>query len=244
VGIGIAGNNEGRGRALARRLKVRPFVEEAADRVRFWIDSFSDPVYLPGNHLPKGPGDPSRAPGTYSRWAAIEPVVAELKLRDAVDIGCNTAWFTLRLAERGVTTIGIEAHPPYFRTAVYAARRSGYPNVGILSLTIDETNVEMLPSVDGVLFLSIWHHLVRSEGFDSATEILRVTWSRARRVLFFDTGQSEMDPDYGLPPMVPDPTTWLTNYLGEVCEGGTLRHLGHHHSGEGLTRNLFAVIRT
>ena len=215
-----------------------------ADRVRFWIDSVSDPVYLPGNHLPRGPGDPSRAQGTSSRWSAIEPFVDELKLRDAADIGCNTGWFTLRLAERGVTTVGVEAHPPYLRTAIYAARRSGLSNVGILSLTINETNVGLLPSVDGVLFLSIWHHLVRSEGFDAATEILRVTWSRTRRALFFETGQSEMEPEYGLPPMVPDPTTWLANYLGEVCDGATLRHLGHHQSGDDLKRNLFAVVRT
>jgi hypothetical protein len=72
-------------------------------------------------------------------------------------------------------------------------------------------------------------------------------WSRTGKVLFFDTGENEMSPEYGLPAMTPDARSWLTSYLAETCPGSRVDHLGTHKAfdphGQPVERNLFAVIR-
>jgi hypothetical protein len=64
----------------------------------------------------------------------------------------------------------------------------------------------------------------------------------------FDTGETEMTPDYGLPEMTPDPRSWLENYLGRTCAGSRVEHLGWHRAfdpeGGSVERNLFAVLRS
>jgi hypothetical protein len=77
--------------------------------------------------------------------------------------------------------------------------------------------------------------------------MLATIWERTRTVLFFDTGENEMTPEYGLPAMTPDSRSWLADYLAETCPGSRVEHLGTHAafdpSGRTVERNLFAVIR-
>jgi hypothetical protein len=65
--------------------------------------------------------------------------------------------------------------------------------------------------------------------------------------MFFDTGEDEMPPSFGLPEMTPDTRTWLEGYLSSTCAGSEVRHLGTHAAfdadGNPCRRNLFAVVR-
>ena len=141
----------------------------------------------------------------------------------------------------------VESEPSNYRTALYAARRSGPGNVGVLALEVTPQNAFTLPAADCVLCLSVWHHFVPSHGFAAATGMLEELWALTGRVLFFDTGEAEMTPDYGLPAMTPDARTWLTAYLAGTCPEGRIEHLGAHRAfapgGEPCERNLFAVVR-
>src|SRR5512146_892795 len=114
-------------------------------------------------------------------------------------------------------------------------------------MEINPRSVELLPHVDATLFLAVWHHFVQQFGLEAATAMLSQVWRRTATVLFFETGEQEMEATFGLPPMEPDPRTWLTEYLLTNCDGASVRHLGLHHaggSGEHVAwRNLFAVIR-
>ena len=56
--------------------------------------------------------------------------------------------------------------------------------------------------------------------------MMATIWSRTGKVLFFDTGESEMTSEYGLPEMTPDSRSWLAGYLSETCEGSRVEHLG------------------
>jgi hypothetical protein len=77
--------------------------------------------------------------------------------------------------------------------------------------------------------------------------MLEGIWEGTRKVLFFDTGENEMTPEYRLPPMLPDPASWLSTYLAETMPGSRVEPLGTHAafdpSGRPCERNLFAVIR-
>ena len=233
-------------RRLVQRAQVREGLDDVLDRLRFRIDVFPNGLYQPVRSLPRSAA--SRSSGSESRWDAIAPVIRSEAVKSAVDIGACEGYFAIELAEAGVHTIAIESAPGNYRTMLFAVKRSGTPNVGVLAMEVAPENVDTLPVSDCVLCLSIWHHFVRSHGLEQATAMLEAIWQRSRKVMFFDTGETEMTPDYGLPPMLPDPRSWLADYLGRTCTGSRVEHLGLHAAfdpaGNPCRRNLFAVIRT
>jgi hypothetical protein len=238
----------------AKEVLRRRRVDAALDGLRFRIDTFprsgalmklSHSSYQP---LPwVGIDESKRAAGSHSRWEAIASVLDELPgARTGMDLGANSGFFTIRMAERGIPSIAVESEGIAYRTALYAIRRTGV-DAGVLTLLITPETLDLLPEVDVVLCLSLWHHFVRSYGYEQATEMLRRIWERTRGVLFFDTGENEMPPSFRLPPMTPDAETWLDALLRDTCAGGDVRHLGHHAAfdaeGNPAQRNLFAVVR-
>ena len=232
-------------RRLAKRVVTRQGIDDVLDHVRFRIDTFPHGIYQPVASLPVRSA--TRGGGSESRWDAILPVVRERAVESAVDIGACEGYFSIMLGEAGIPTIALEGDPSTYRTAIFAVRRSGLDDVGVLALELTPGNVVAVPAADCVLCLSVWHHFVRYHGLDTATEMLRTIWARTRKVLFFDTGESEMTPEYRLPAMTPDARSWLTDYLTETCAGSRIEHLGTHRAfdptGRPCERNLFSVIR-
>jgi hypothetical protein len=225
---------------------IRDAVDAVVDRVRFHIDTFPFGPYQPVASLPGARA--TRASGSETRWEAMRPVLEANGVRSAVDLGACEGYFSVMLAEAGVSTIALEGKPSNYRTTLYAVRRSGLANIGVLALALTPENVEMLPSADCVPCLSIWHHFVRSYDLDAATAMLQAIWRKTGVVMFFDTGETEMTPDYGLPEMTPDPRSWLEDYLSQTCAGSRVEYLGLHRAfdpeGGPVERNLFAVLRT
>lgn len=235
-----------RSNALLRRLVRREAVDAVVDRLRFHIDTFPFGLYQPVSSLPGAQA--TRARGSETRWEALRPVLEETGVGSAVDIGACEGYFSLMLAEAGVSTIALEGKPANYRTTLYAVRRSGLENIGVLALTLTPENVDLMPSADCVFCLSIWHHFVRTYGLEAATAMLQAIWAKTGIVMFFDTGETEMTPDYALPEMTPDPRSWLEDYLSRTCPGSRVEHLGLHRAfdpeGGLVERNLFAVLRT
>lgn len=233
-------------KTLLKRLVRRDAVDAAVDRIRFHIDTFPFGLYQPVSSLPGAQA--TRARGSETRWEAMRPVLEANGVRTGVDIGACEGYFSLMLAEAGVSTIALEGKPSNYRTTLYAVRRSGLENIGVLALALTPENVELMPSADCVLCLSIWHHFVRAYGLEAATEMLEAIWRKTGVVMFFDTGETEMTPDYGLPEMTPDPRSWLEDYLSRTCAGSRVEHLGRHRAfdpeGGTVERSLFAIVRS
>lgn len=234
-----------RGARVLRRFVSRQKLDGWIDLARLKLDSYPSGRYQPIAVLPGRVA--KRADGSVSRWSAIAPLVRELNVRTAVDIGANEGYFSLKLGAGGVTTVALESAPTAQRTSLLAVKRSGLHNVGVLAFEVREDTVEMVPPADAAVFLSLWHHLVRDYGLEVATAITARIWSKTATVMFFDTGEDEMPPSFGLPAMTPDPRSWLEDYLSDTCPGGEVTHLGRHHAfdvdGNPCDRNLFAVVR-
>jgi hypothetical protein len=230
-----------------RQVVDRKKVDGGIDLLRLRLDTIPHGLYQPVASLPRWAGV-TRAEGSESRWKAILPVLRRSGATTAVDIGANAGYFTIQLAHAGVATVAVEGDPINYRTAIMAVRRSGVPNAGVLALSIDQDNHWMVPNSDCSLLLSVWHHLVREGGIDYADELLAAIWAKTGKVLFFDTGEQEMPPEFGLPRMSPDPRTWLEGHLAQNCPGSEVEHLGVHAAfdaeGRPAQRNLFAVHRT
>lgn len=194
------------------------------DPLQFQLDVFPGLRYQPLPWI--GFSDANRGAGTSQRWAAIKPVVAASGSRTALDIGCNVGFFCFALAEMGVAAVGVDAASKELRIAAFARRKLQASNVGFLSLQVTPGNVALLPACDSVLLLSVWHHWVRCFGFAAATAMLREVWARAGKLMFFETGESEMPAEYGLPAMTPSPREWLESYLHDSCGPSRVECLG------------------
>jgi hypothetical protein len=188
-----------------------------------------------------------RAAGVESRWRAIEAALTGRDVRTGLDLGSNAGYFTIRLARRGIATVGVEPDSRYFRILRFAVKRLGLPNVGCLDMDVTPITASLLPSADAVFFLSVWHHMVRYHGLDGASSILGEVWAKTRQVLFFETGEMEMPARFRLPDMSPEPRVYLEKYLAEHCPGGRVEHLGRHDAftpeRKPCRRNLFQVVR-
>lgn len=231
--------------SLQMMRTARRKLDDAIDLVRVKLDALPDGVYqpVPGMRVRKA----KRSVGTGSRWAAMEPVVERLGVESAMDVGANVGFFPIKLAQRGIPSVAVEADPKCVRTAMTAVRRNGLDTVAVMELELRPDTLALLPATDCTLLLSLWHHLVRELGLDAATDLLRGLWTRTGKVLFFDSGEDEMPESFGLPRMLPTPDAWLTEYLEKTCAGGRVEHLGRHRAfdAEGLPtdRALFAVVR-
>lgn len=226
------------------------------DAVRRRFDSFVDAALFRFDNFPRADYHPTddgrpgarRAAGAQSRWDEIARLVRpDRVVGTAIDIGCNGGFFTVGLARAGVTTVGIEREPKFRRTAATTLRRNGLANAGILDLDVTPTTVDVLPTVDLVLFLSVWHHMVRAYGLEVADGLLAGIWAHAGALMIFDSGEAEMPATWGLPDLGDDPAGWFAEHLATTCPASSVSTLGRHQAfapdGTPCERTLFAVVR-
>ena len=220
-------------------------ISKILDWMKFKLNTFPKPDYQPIPWL--GIERARRSDGVQSRWKIIEQIVEELGVRTAIDIGCNSGYFPISLAMKGITTIGVESDPKYYDTMSYAVRHLKLKNVGILQWEIGVENCELLPTADCIIFVAVWHHIVKFKGIEEASNMLSKLWNKTGKILFFETGELEMPDSYNLPRMEPTPQKFLEDYLMKQCTDAKIKHLGLHDAfapdGQKIMRNLFAVIR-
>ena len=235
-------------RTALRRLRARQVVDGALDWARYQVDAASDPVYLPDDHLPAALRRSLRDAGTRTRWNLLRPLLESAGIESALDLGCNSGWFVIEMGRMGIATLGIEDHPAYHRNAVYSVGRSGLENVGVAKMSIDEQTLVLLPDVDCVLFLSLWHHLVHAHGIESASRTLAAAWKATKKLLFFETVSAVAAASFGVPGLGPDEEQWFRTYFAEVCPDAHVKRLGTslvagEDNSDEHERLLFALMR-
>ena len=215
------------------------------DRFRFFLDTRPQgTAYQP---LPwVGLGRARRATGTRERWQTIRAELARVGAATALDIGCNIGYFTFEMAQMDMLVVGVESERRSLRVANEVRRRLDLENVDLLDAYITPASISLLPTVDAVLLLSVWHHWVRCYGLEDATQMTKCLLSKATKMLFFDTGQSEMPASYGLPDMGDSDEDWLRSYLNDMAGGeGAVRKLGDFKAfGPGGGEHRGIVYRT
>lgn len=230
-------------------MSIRTVFQKVIDKFQFVYDVFPHGNYqpMPWVGLNKG----KRCTGTIARWQAIEASLTEHDIKSAMDIGCNLGYFCMALSQKGIPVLGIDRESRFIRIAQYASQKFDTPRVALCNMEINIETVGLLPNVDLVLLLSVWHHWVRECGLRVAGQFLSAVWEKSNKVLFFETGETEMTPDFGLSVLGNSPKEWLMNYLSTVCVGSDIVHLGLFKAFAPLGnerrnvvyRNLFKVVR-
>lgn len=184
-----------------------------------------------------------RHESTWQRWRAIDRELGVMT-GSAMDVGCSLGFFTFQMALRGFFCLGIEGDSLQYHLCNLIKEAAGVENSVFARLSITSQDCDMLPQVDVTIFLSVFHHVVMFAGLEEATRLLMGLLRKTRRVLFFETGQSNETgvtwrkylPDMGL-----DPKAWIEEYLRSVGASRVV-DLGCYSTHlSDVRRTLFAV---
>ena len=201
-----------------------------------------------------------RQDSTIARWESISNEI-NLTGGSAMDIGCNLGYFALSLAELGFFSIGIDTQPGFKIFSEHAVKKAGLYNATFSTMEISPDNigssieskyfsltslpVDSLPTVDIIIFLSVWHHWIKAYGFDKASEMLQILWNKTNYALFFETGEDSEINSLGIQL---EPAKWVENQLIKLCPGGNIKVLGQFDKGSHKdikqNRTLFGIFKT
>lgn len=230
-------------------MGIRSPFQNYLDELQFRIDTFPPNGAWSYQPLPWiNLDETKRNQGTLMRSRAIEAALADCAVINGMDVGCNIGFFCFNLARKGIPMLGIDMDSRYIRIARYAGKKIGSSSVGFVQMAVNTETVFLLPKVELVLALSIWHHWVKAYGLETASFILSEIWKRCSKVMFFETGENEMTADFNLPTMGDSPQVWLKDYLQSVCNNSEIIHVGQFEAfapqdNKVVYRNLFKIIR-
>ena len=151
---------------------------------------------------------------TTVRWEAMEPYLPSSG--SALDIGCNNGFFTFKMAQHGLVSLGVDASVHALATARLLGMRNDPPRAAFARLDLTPETAATLPTVDVVVCLSVFHHLVRHQGLEEATAVMSVLASKTRNIMVFETGQAdEISHSWAeqLGFMGDNPQAWVSEFL-------------------------------
>ncbi len=150
--------------------------------------------YLCGYHNPidvlSYPGRPQGSvPSSQIRWSIIEKKLPST-LTTCADIGCNTGFFSRKMARKGIYVYGYEPDNSLFRLLVLSIESGELQNVSVTQYSLTPTNIHIIPEVDCCFFLSVYHYWVQSFGWEEAALGLRRLWEKINVCMFFEMPDS------------------------------------------------------
>jgi SAM-dependent methyltransferase len=235
-----------RGAKLARGLISAALyrIERLLLRVRVGLQSMAGIV---GAYQPNPFSAPARVPdprACQERFLAFAAVLPEGAV-SCIDVGCNTGYFTFKIAERGGICLGLDIGRNEISYARGLAALHSVDNAAFLQHEITPDNVNALPQVDLIVCMSVFHHWVRKIGLAQATRIVDGLAARCR-FLVFETGQhNEVDTDWArhLAFMGSDCDLWTRMFLAERGFA-SVRKLGEFSTTlSSVPRNLYFAQR-
>lgn len=114
-------------------------------------------------HLPDGSQTaPDHPLGDFPafKWKQIERVIPEdLSGWTALDVGCNSGFYSFELAKRGARVTGIDMDPHFLKQAAWAAEKFGLADqVSFRQASVYEV-AAWRESYDLMLFMGVFYHL-------------------------------------------------------------------------------------
>lgn len=114
-------------------------------------------------HLPDGTETaPNHPLGDFPafKWAAIAPFLpTDLTGWHALDVGCNSGFYTFELARRGARVTGIDVDPHFLRQARWAAEQFGLADAVEFRQAQVYDLARQAERYDVVLFMGVFYHL-------------------------------------------------------------------------------------
>jgi SAM-dependent methyltransferase len=114
------------------------------------------------------------------RWSMINAQVSTGD-QTVLDIGCNLGDFTARFAQMGFFAVGIDSSPETILAAM--KRNGGLNNVAFGTCYLSPQSVNLLPSFDIILCLSVAHYWHRAFGENQCWLMVEKLVSRTKTLV-------------------------------------------------------------
>ncbi len=175
------------------------------------------------------------------RFEAIKGNICNGNL--CLDIGCNTGYFSNEISKLGIFTIGLESE---LKNVIVAESQHSASNLIFKQFNLDKDSARMLPKADIILFLSVFHHLVKYYSKDNAIFILQKLASKCNKQFFFETGQPDESGTKWSQKMefINNIDLWVHDFFINECRFKEVKCLGEFETFLTTTkRKLFLALR-
>jgi SAM-dependent methyltransferase len=183
---------------------------------------------------------------SYGRLNAINNYLPQDAKPTTLDVGCNLGFFTFNMAKRGGFSIGID----YGRNEILAAKalasRYAVNNIVFTQMEVTPDNASLLPKVDVVICLSIFHHWIRKLGEEKSLVIMKGLADSTDKYLIFDTGQpNEENVEWSdcLSFMNPSVEEWAKEYFKALGFSDVVNLGSYRTSLSKVPRILFIAVK-
>ena len=183
------------------------------------------------------PNEPSR--GCIDRCRAIEHFLGPVHDLRILDIGSSLGYISFHFADRGASVTGWEAHDKNVDASRRIAGINGI-DVDFDVVRLDNESVQTIVenSYDVVLLLSVVHHLINSDGLESAQALMADMLRRVPTVIV-ELAQKGEDPGLVWDAAQPDDDLAIFERVRDNIEIVKLGEFGTHLSGQ--PRPVYAV---
>jgi 2-polyprenyl-3-methyl-5-hydroxy-6-metoxy-1,4-benzoquinol methylase len=120
----------------------------------------------------------------------LEFILSNIRGKTVLDIGCAEGYFSLKLAKRDYEVTALDTSPSYIAITRYLSTINNLKVNCELGAWQDCLN--KIEHFDNILFLSVFHHSILSNGLDNAFKQLQRFNGKADRI-FFETPLSAQD---------------------------------------------------
>ena len=180
------------------------------------------------------------------RFAVIRNVIESIGAKTVLDLGCAEGYFVEQAATQcGCIALGIDADVRRLSLAQASVALNRVQGAGFMYGELTPEFVRMLPMFDGILFMSLLHHMMYERGVPYALEYMKELRAKTSKFLIFDMGQSDETENAWaslLPDMGSHPHLWVQQFL-ESAGFSKVEKLADSDAYQGSTkRALFCLI--
>lgn len=197
------------------------------------------------NHFHGGYYHEIKRSDNKERWSLIESALDRDDL-SALDIGCADGFFSAKLANKGMFSIGIDHTSKRVKSASQKHRGE---SCAFIEFSLNENNVDRLPETSVSLVLTVYHHWVKAYGSQGAKGILN-TLAEKNDKIFFELPKklNEIDDDWGFEVEKEEDETYVEmheRYIQSLLEGSDVEFLGEtEYVSEVERTDLLFVLKT
>jgi O-antigen chain-terminating methyltransferase len=193
-------------------------------------------------------GSNGMAPGTRdceARWEKIHAVFQKHDCKSVIDLGCSEGYYVLQSARSGMKfCVGVDFDLRRMWTSTNQVILHDIPNAAFLMSEITPELAASIPAFDGVIFLSVLHHIMYQLGEDHCRDLMTKLARKVGKVMVFEMGQSDEHMESWakkMPDMGSDPHAWIADFL-HACGFSQIEKIGETASYMRETnRALFEV---
>lgn len=171
------------------------------------------------------------------RLEAIHSIVDQHSVNSVIDIGCAEGYFLRSLAKSNVSfCLGIDNNKSRLGKAIVTSCYDSDINLAFMNKKITLDNISEIPNADLIIFLSVAHHIIKSNGYEYAVSFVSSLRKKCNSGLIFEMGTPDESSFIGrMKPIETTQSDYVESFLHDcgftsctiLCESVSIKRDSH-----------------